>query len=195
MKNGKAYIGFDSKWPSRKSAHICEALTRNNNKYPFYRAIKKYGIDNFNWEVLFQSEDKNFTLAVMENKMIIEHNTHFKSGHGYNMTFGGEGRFGLTHKDETKKKIGIANSRSTLTEDGRKRKSEYTKLNNPMNDPEIRLRHKERLLESKTSARKVTDGKTVFDSIRDANKTYQTLNYNTLFWYVKNNKNNWSYVI
>jgi hypothetical protein len=29
--NGKAYIGFDSKWPSRKSVHICEVTTRKNN--------------------------------------------------------------------------------------------------------------------------------------------------------------------
>jgi len=193
MTNGKAYVGFDSNWPSRKAVHICEALSRGNDKYLFYRAIRKYGADNFKWEVLYQSSDRDHTLSVMENKMIVEHNTHFRDGHGYNMTWGGEGRFGLEHTDETKRKIGMANSRSTLTEDGRKRKSEFTKLNNPMNDPVIKKFHRKRLLESKTSAKKVTDGRSIFDSIRDANKAHPTLNYKTLAWYVRNNKHNWSY--
>lgn len=103
--NGKAYIGFDSKWPSRKSVHICEAITRKNKKYPLYRALQKYGLENFEWEVLYQGEDREYTLNIMENKLIIEHNTHFKEGHGYNMTFGGEGTFGWMPTEETKKKI------------------------------------------------------------------------------------------
>lgn len=103
--NGKAYIGFDSNWPSRKSVHICEATTRKNKTYPLYRAIQKYGLHNFHWEVLYQGEDRDFTLNVQENKMIIEHNTHYKDGHGYNMTYGGEGAFGWVPSEETKRKI------------------------------------------------------------------------------------------
>lgn len=193
--NGKAYIGFDSKWPSRKSVHICEAITRKNKKYPLYRAIRKYGVDNFDWEVLYQSEDREHTLNVIENKMILEHNTHFRDGHGYNMTYGGEGALGWIPSEETKKKIGLANSRSTLTEEGRKRKSDFTKNNNPMNDPVIREMHRQRLLESKTNARKVTDGKQIFDSIRDANKQYSNISYQKLYGYIRENKNGWSYVI
>ena len=105
--NGKAYVGFDSNWPSRKSVHICEAITRKNKKYPLYRAIRKYGLENFEWKILYQGEDRNYTLNVVENKMIIEHNTHFKNGHGYNMTYGGEGALGWIPTDETKRKIGL----------------------------------------------------------------------------------------
>ena len=192
--NGKAYIGFDSKWPSRKYVHVCEAITRQNKKYPLYRAIRKYGVNNFEWEVLYQSDDKEHTLNVVENKMILEHNTHFKDGHGYNMTYGGEGALGWIPSDETKRKIGLANSRSTLTEEGRKRKSEFTKKNNPMNNPIIREKHRQKLLKIKTNARKVTDGITVFDSIRDANYVYSNIKYSTLQYWVKENKNGWSYV-
>ena len=103
--NGKAYIGFDSKWPSRKAVHICEATTRKNKTYPLYRAIQKYGLQNFDWEVLYRGEDREYTLNVQENKMIIEHNTHFRDGHGYNMTYGGEGAFGWVPSEETKRKI------------------------------------------------------------------------------------------
>ena len=192
--NGKAYIGFDSNWPSRKSVHICEAITRQNKKYPLYRAIRKYGIENFEWKVLYQSNDRDHTLNVIENKMILEHNTHFKDGHGYNMTYGGEGTLGWIPSEETKRKIGLANSRSTLTEDGRKRKSEFTKKNNPMNNPINREKCRQRLIEIKTNAKKVTNGIKQFDSIRDANKEYNDIKYSTLYHWIKNNKNGWSFV-
>jgi group I intron endonuclease len=192
--NGKAYIGFDSNWPSRKSVHICEATKRQNKKYPLYRALRKYGIDSFVWEVLYQNNDRQYTLNVMENKMIVEHNTHFIQGHGYNMTFGGEGTLGWIPSKETRRKIGIANSRSTLTEHGRKIKSEFTKKNNPMNNQESREKHRLRLLEVKPGAKKVTDGNKIFESIRDANKQYIHIKYQTLYHWIKNNKNGWSYV-
>ena len=192
--DGKAYVGFDSNWPSRKSVHICEATTRKNKKYPLYRAMRKYGVENFEWQILYQSEDRNHTLNVVENQMILEHNTHFKEGHGYNMTYGGEGAFGWKPSEETKRKIGISNSRSTLTEEGRKRKSEFTRKNNPMNNPDIRAKHKQKMANIKSTARKVTNGDKVFDSIRDANKEFPDTNYNTLYYWIKNNKNGWSYV-
>jgi group I intron endonuclease len=192
--NGKAYIGFDSRWPSRKSVHICEAITRKNKKYPLYRAMRKYGVENFEWEVLYQSEDRNYTLNVMENNFILEHNTHFKEGNGYNMTYGGEGTLGWVPSNETRKKIGLANSRSTLTEEGRKRKSDFTKKNNPMNDPDIRQKHRMKLNELKPGARKVTDGIKVYDSIRDANKDYPNVKYSSLHYNISKNKNGWSYV-
>lgn len=107
-KNGKAYIGFDSNWPSRKSVHICEAITRKNKKYPLYRAIRKYGVESFEWKILYQGDDRDHTLNVMENKFILEHNTHFQDGHGYNMTLGGEGAFGWVPTEENKKNISNA---------------------------------------------------------------------------------------
>jgi group I intron endonuclease len=108
-KNGKAYVGFDSNWPSRKAVHICEAVTRKNKQYPLYRAIAKYGVDNFEWEILYQSDDRDHTLNVIEEQMIKKHNTHFREGHGYNMTYGGEGTKGWVPTEETRKNISEAN--------------------------------------------------------------------------------------
>lgn len=102
-KNGKAYIGFDSDWPSRKSCHLCEGLTRKNKIYPFYRALQKYGQDAFEWEILYQSEDRDHTLNTMENHFIVEHNTF--NPNGYNLTLGGEATFGWIPTVETRKKI------------------------------------------------------------------------------------------
>jgi len=51
------------------------------------------------------------------------------------MSGSGNPMFNKKHTEETKNKIGKKNSRKTLTEDGRRRKSEYSKNNNPMSNP------------------------------------------------------------
>lgn len=89
--NGKSYIGFDSAWPKRKNRHLENANYNREGK--FYDAIRKYGWDKFQWEILYQSEDKEHTLNVMETQFIREYNTF---NQGYNMTEGGEGCFGAT---------------------------------------------------------------------------------------------------
>ena len=89
--NGKSYIGFDSAWPKRMNRHLENANYNREGK--FYDAIRKYGWDKFQWEILYQSEDKEHTLNVMESHFIKEHNTFNR---GYNMTEGGEGCFGAT---------------------------------------------------------------------------------------------------
>jgi len=89
--NGKSYIGFDSAWPKRMNRHLENANYNREGK--FYDAIRKYGWENFQWEILYQSEDKERTLNVMEPQFIREYNTF---NQGYNMTEGGEGCFGAT---------------------------------------------------------------------------------------------------
>jgi len=114
--NGKAYIGFDSDWPSRKERH---KKNINYRSQYFYNAIKKYGWDNFSWKVLYQSLDGEHCLKVMENYFICEYRTYtgFSDCKGYNVTLGGEGCLGYQHSDEMKKylsnvqsqKVGILN--------------------------------------------------------------------------------------
>lgn len=111
---GKVYIGFDSKWPNRVSVHK-SSYKKQDSK--FYRAIKKYGWENFEWSVLYQSKEKEYTLNVMENFFIKEYNS-FEDG--YNSTLGGDGTFGLKfigesnpffnkkHKIETIEKMTIS---------------------------------------------------------------------------------------
>ena len=89
--NGKSYIGFDSAWPKRMNRHLENANYNREGK--FYDAIRKYGWDKFQWEILYQSKDKEHTLNVMETQFIREYNTF---NQGYNMTEGGEGCFGAT---------------------------------------------------------------------------------------------------
>ena len=89
--NGKVYIGFDSNWPNRKQRHKHLYINHNNNK-KFYNAIVKYGWDNFEWEIVYQSKEGEYCKNVMETFFIEQYNS-FKCG--YNMTLGGEGTFGF----------------------------------------------------------------------------------------------------
>lgn len=85
--NGKYYIGFDSAWPSRKTAHL---NSKRDDCPRFHRAIKKYGPDAFEWEILFQGWDKEFVHREAERILIAEYNSRDKNI-GYNISAGGDG--------------------------------------------------------------------------------------------------------
>lgn len=97
--NGKVYIGFDSKWPRRRNSHKYHTKDRNQH---FYNALRKYGWENFEWEVIYQSKDGEHCLNVMEPFFIQEYNTFEQ---GYNSTLGGEGTLGRITNNITKDKI------------------------------------------------------------------------------------------
>lgn len=102
--NGKSYIGYDSKWPKRRYEHKQDS---KNSDQVFYRAIRKYGWDNFSWEILYQSKENEYTKNIMENHFICEYKTyiHFENSLGYNMTLGGEGTIGYKHSENSKMEI------------------------------------------------------------------------------------------
>jgi len=112
--NGKVYIGFDSNWPKRKYSHKYHLNKRNQH---LYYAFRKYGWDNFEWEVIYQSKDGEHCLNVMESYFINQYDSY---NNGYNETLGGEGTLGHKHKEETIKKL------SNLA------KGKYFGENNPM---------------------------------------------------------------
>lgn len=86
--NGKGYVGITSKtMEDRKRRHLKNV--KGKNELLLHKAIKKYGKDAFVWELLCVTENWND-----EIRYIKEYNTHFLEGHGYNMTFGGEGTLG-----------------------------------------------------------------------------------------------------
>ncbi len=101
--NGKVYIGFDSKWPNRIIVHKSSS---KNQDTKFYRAIRKYGWDKFEYSVIYQSYDKDHTLKVMENYFINEYDSFHN---GYNSTLGGDGVLGLIHSENAKRNISMKN--------------------------------------------------------------------------------------
>jgi group I intron endonuclease len=86
--NGKVYIGYTNNFNRRKAAHKHNAL-KNKENVLFYKAIRKYGFENFQWEIIYQSLDKNHCINVMEKFFIEQHCS--LSPKGYNITPGGEG--------------------------------------------------------------------------------------------------------
>lgn len=108
LTNQKQYTGFTSKNPSERwIEHVTVSKNPNRHDYSYiHRAIRKYGLDNFKFEVIYQSKDKNHTLSVMESYFINEYNTIRPNG--YNLTSGGEGLNDYEFTDTHKSRISAA---------------------------------------------------------------------------------------
>lgn len=95
--SGKSYIGQTVNFENRKKQHIWAT-----DDYVFHKAIRKYGKENFNWEILEECEVNQ--LDEKEIYWIAYYDTY---NNGYNMTEGGDNATALenwkkTHKDEVK---------------------------------------------------------------------------------------------
>ena len=105
--DGKCYIGVDSNWPHRKHAH--KSAAKKGSDRIFHKAIRKYGWDAFEWEILEESDDLEYLLNEREEYHIRQNNSYYLDGNGYNMTYGGEATLGWHPTEETKIKISKAN--------------------------------------------------------------------------------------
>lgn len=87
----------------RKAGHLVEA--RNGKDVVFHRAIRKYGEENFKWEIIDYANDQN-DLNRKEEYWICKLNTYTKNKNskGYNMTKGAS-KNGVSMSEETKEKI------------------------------------------------------------------------------------------
>lgn len=96
--NGKNYIGFTGNIAGRKAGH----KSGKGSCRKFSNAIKKYGWENFEWSIIFRHENREFVRLIAEPFFI----WYFDSiENGYNLTFGGEGTFGLKKTDAERKKL------------------------------------------------------------------------------------------
>jgi len=100
--NGKSYIGQTVKsLKKRIREHI--NLSKNGSNRPLHAALRKYGPENFTWEIIVDCGDNQHFLNESEIFFIDRYNT--KSPNGYNLTDGGEGISGFNHTEETKRKM------------------------------------------------------------------------------------------
>ena len=86
--NNKIYIGKTYNLEKRKAQHLYDI----DDGLPFHAALKKYGINNFEWEIIDYSEgDKK--IREKEIYWIKKYNSciFFENSQGYNLTLGGEG--------------------------------------------------------------------------------------------------------
>lgn len=122
--NGKCYVGQTTRSLDKRIKE--HSIT--TNKKPFQRALKKYGIENFIWEMLCECEDKLILNLRETMKIIVEH-SHVSEG-GYNLTWGGDG--GNTwesnqHKEETSLKLSKIRKGKKHTTEAKRKNSESHK--------------------------------------------------------------------
>ncbi len=119
--NGKIYIGLTIQGTRvRYLHHLYEA--RSNSTFPIHRAIRKYGEENFEVEVIVSVEAQE-ELKLLEKAYIQEYKANDRK-FGYNMTEGGDGTFGRLHSEETKEKIRQKAIGRKMSDDSKRRMSE-----------------------------------------------------------------------
>jgi len=104
--NSKVYIGQTGKTlKERKRNHRNEA-NKEKPKYLFHRAIKKYGIEAFTWEVIDNGYSLN-DLDIKEKWWISFYDSLYIFGKGYNLASGG-GRNSNPYAGKTAKEIQLS---------------------------------------------------------------------------------------
>lgn len=86
LLNQKVYIGSSTRVEKRWQQHKNDAFNNNNEKYyyPLYNAFRKYGLENFSFEII---KDDFLTIEEMEQyeqAMILQYNSLIPNG--YNQT-------------------------------------------------------------------------------------------------------------
>lgn len=124
MINNKAYIGYARNIEDRFATHKSRAFYENKEyEKTLYRAFRKYGLENFKFEVLLECEVE--ALANNEILLIKKYDTY---KNGYNETEGGEGvsNIGESHPNSTFKESDIIDIRTRYSK--RERKMEVREL-------------------------------------------------------------------
>lgn len=95
-------MGFTSQSPSERWRQH-RASAKRGSHFPFHRAIQKYGPDQFQFDIIYQSWDEVHCLDTIEPMLISEHGGLL---HGYNICHGGSvPMLGRKLSDEHKAKI------------------------------------------------------------------------------------------
>lgn len=104
--NGKVYIGQSVNLKNRYLAHKNSYNNSNCSGYNtlFYQALRKYGWENFDYEILI--EDDNLTVDELNEleKQYIKQYDSFRNN-GYNLTIGGKDIHNLEQKALTKEDV------------------------------------------------------------------------------------------
>lgn len=183
LKNNKIYIGQTiQSFEARMSKHIYDS--KNNKAYLISRAIAKYGVENFTFEIIDWATNQT-ELNYLEWIWIHKENSIRPAG--YNLKEGGKNApINTEHRkkisesnskrvwtEESKRKIGLANSGPigyTVTEETKEKLKKNT--TKQWQNPEIRKKMYDRMKMKIKEACAVkvvdtTNGK-IYDSVTDA---------------------------
>lgn len=184
--NGKVYIGQSIDIEKRWKDHIKDY---KKGEQVLYKAIRKYGIENFSFEVVEECDMEE--LDDKEIYYIKEYCSyiHADESKGYNMTLGGEGNRGLVFTKEHKRRLSESRKGKHHTQVVRKRMSETRRgENNNFYNKCHTDETKKKMSESKKQeyrgggnpkARKTVCEGREFDCIKDCAKAYEVA-YSTM---------------
>lgn len=146
--NGKCYIGQTRhSLEHRKRVHLTKASQGIDTH--FYQAIRKYGADNFEWEILCSANDKQ-RLNELETYYITKYDS---IKNGYNMVDGGDNNImdiesvktkhdQVMQSESVRKKISNSMKKyragHPFTDEHRKKLSEKAKGNHNFGNPDTR---------------------------------------------------------
>ena len=102
--NNKSYIGQSIQLYTRYNAHIRRSGYLDSR---FYRAVRKYGWENFEFSIL---EDDVRTKELLDELEIYYIKLYDSFNNGYNATLGGDGSKGTTHTMSEEGKLSVANA-------------------------------------------------------------------------------------
>ena len=130
--NGKGYIGITKqKLYRRWSKHVTGGA--KGEGFALAKAIHKYGVEQFTCTVLAEASTYE-ALRQLERDAIQEYNTFAPTGHGYNLTLGGEGALGAKRSPELRQRMSEARLKSgfRLSPEALRRMSETKKKHPPI---------------------------------------------------------------
>jgi len=103
-QNGKIYIGITNQGVATRWCKHCSDA-RSNSPFPLHNAIRKYGKENFQIEIIEVIKNKDYDYLKERECFWIKEFDSYNRKLGYNLTLGGDGTFGRFHSEKTKEKI------------------------------------------------------------------------------------------
>lgn len=101
IQNGKVYIGQTvQSFRIRMNEH--KKKMRNGANFPLYNAMRKYGIENFTFEVIDNAASQE---ELNTKEMFWIHQFNSEHPNGYNLTSGGAGTLNYHHTEHDKEKM------------------------------------------------------------------------------------------
>lgn len=128
--NHKIYIGQSVNIYARWRKHKSVAFNKNDKCYdfPLYRAIRKYGIENFSFEIIKETYDRNYWEIFL---IQIYHATDDSFGYnttlgGYHTNINGHPNWSKPHSEESKIKQRVMQNLLSLMYTKEKELNDYT---------------------------------------------------------------------
>ena len=103
--NQKVYIGKSNNIENKWKYHQTRYLQKKEYNKPLYRAFRKYGINNFSFEILEEIDDNIYNIIGNERETFWINYFNSYGELGYNGTHGGDGGITVSNPRETYGKI------------------------------------------------------------------------------------------